>query len=355
MKKWTWLVLTVLLAAHAHAELHKNLQAVTASGSSAWSESYPLIMDGIVTTDPDELLGPVFVEESEIMQDGQFQIFFQAVDSNDRGGTACWMRQDYTVQYGGNGTYSNEEWNQEMTRLLIDADTGRELRKGDRIEVTASKAMFYGGKMNINEGHRINTNDFSIRVTHANYGLPPPESVSLTQLLNSRNEPIFDSTRQTGGENWQGMRIRLDGVRFINTVGWNLTNAAFSARTGKVEDVNGYTFPVRFTRRDIGMAPASDEWVSVVGILNQEGANTAGYELIVQEVSPVLELHTSSGNPYIMFSADFDQAGYVLEATDNLADGDSWQPVDAMPERMMVIRVPAQHPNRNYRLRRVDH
>jgi hypothetical protein len=59
------------------------------------------------------------------------------------------------------------------------------------------------------------------------YGLPEPEVLSLASVVNpddgdpATSEEIFDATRATGGEHWQGMRVRLTRLQVVDASGWN--------------------------------------------------------------------------------------------------------------------------------------
>jgi hypothetical protein len=85
-----------LAAGIARAETHTNLQAVTASGASAWSGSLPLTMTGVLLCNPDEMLDstPHFISYNGgagmYQMGAEWQIAFQAADANsDWGGTFC--------------------------------------------------------------------------------------------------------------------------------------------------------------------------------------------------------------------------------------------------------------------------
>lgn len=326
---------------------HAELQAVTATGTSAWEESFPFTIRGVVVNDPEEMLDCAYDPEATESNrlGGLYQVFFQAVDAGDRGGTALWMAQNYQA-LGFPGQDYGAEWTNEMRRVQYDAN-GRKFRRGDLIEVTARKALFRGGKRNVNEGHRIApANDFTVALVKANVGLPPAEALSLSALVAADGNQIFDATRATGGEHWQGMRVRLDGLRLATTNGWGQTN--WADRLCLAADAAGRTFPLRMPRADLGAPPATSAFFSAVGILNQEDGNTNGYELFVQEIRPALEIGRGAGGAVrLCFPADY--AGYTLEYSD---DGlGIWQVLDATPRRTIVIEDPAAPTNRAYRLK----
>ena len=328
---------------------HWELQATTTTGTSAWVESFPFAIRGVIVNDPEEMLDYTYNPEATAsnLMGGQFQVFFQGV-GDDRGGTALWMAQNYQAM-GMSGQDYGSEWTNEMRRVQYDAN-GRKFRKGDLIEVTARKALFRGGKRNINEAHRITaSNDFDVVLVKANVGLPQAEALTLADLVNADGTQIFDATRATGGEHWQGMRVRLDGLRLTNTNGWGKTN--WSDRVCTVTDDAGRSFPLRLPLADLGEPPATTTVFSATGILNQENSNTNGYELFVQEIGPELSIgQGAAGGVAVSFSSDYE--GYVLQASD---DGlESWQDVDVTPRMVVVVEDDAAASNRVYRLIKKD-
>ena len=331
------------------AVTHWELQATTTTGTSAWVESFPFAIRGVIVNDPEEMLDYSYNPDATAsnLMGGQFQVFFQGV-GDDRGGTALWMAQNYQAM-GMSGQDYGSEWTNEMRRVQYDAN-GRKFRKGDLIEVTARKALFRGGKRNINEAHRITaSNDFDVVLVKANVGLPQAEAATLADLVNADGTQIFDATRATGGEHWQGMRVRLDGLRLTNTNGWGKTN--WSDRVCTVTDDQGRFFPLRMPLTDLGEPLATTKVFSATGILNQENSNTNGYELFVQEIGPELSIgQGAAGGVAVSFSSDYE--GYVLQASD---DGlESWQDVDVTPRMVVVVEDDGAATNRVYRLIKKD-
>lgn len=331
---------------------HAELQAVTSTGTTAWVDAFPFMIRGVVLNDPEEMLDPTYDPAATVSNQvgGQYQVFFQGVNG-DRGGTALWMAQNYNAMgpWIPVGNDYGPEWTNEMNRLMIDAN-GRPFRKGDWVEVTARKALFYNGKRNINEAHRITaSNDFDIVLVKANVGLPQAEAIAISNLVAADGSQIFDATRATGGEHWQGMRVRLDGIRLADTNGWSKTN--WAERVCTAADNTGRTLPLRMPLTDLGDPPSTATYFSAVGILNQENSNTNGYELFVQEIGPVLSVGTNIvGSMAVSFSSDYE--GYVLEASD---DGlQNWSPVDITPVKVIVIEDDSDSTNRAYRLRKID-
>ena len=348
------LSLLLVAAPGARAETHAALQAVNADGSSAWSGGSlpledPIVLCGVWLTATDEWLSTNYVEGATTPSGGgQFQVFLQAVDDGDRGGTALFMSQWNRTAKDG---YSREAWDAELARVTRDS-SGRAFRPGDIVEVTARAALPYGGKLNVNEAHLLGPEyDFKIALVQSNAGLPRAEPVTLAdfvELVDGESVEIFDPTRQTGGERWQGMRVRLDGVSLVSTNGWQSTGP-FGVRLGQVRDAEGRLFNVRHPLKDIGDPPAGE--FSVIGVVNQEGSNTNGYELLMQEIGPVVAVAQGSAGRNAV-SIDADYADWVLVAADSL-DAEVWEPVDATPVLRIVLEdaTPAEGP-RFYRLER---
>ena len=222
--------------------------------------------------------------------------------------------------------------------------------KGDLVEVTARKALFYNGKRNINEAHRIDpNNNFDVALVKPNVGLPQAEAITLADLKTADDEAIFDATRETGGEHWQGMRVRLDGIRLTDTNGWG--KAAWGERICWAADDTGRSLLLRMPLTDLGEPPATTTVFSATGILNQEGSSTAGYELFVQEIGPVLDIGRGSGGGVaVSFSSDY--AGYVVQYSDG--GPGNWQDLDVTPRMTIVVEDTGDATNRVYRLIRKD-
>lgn len=336
---------------------HAALQAVGTNGASAWSGSHPFTIRGVIVNDPEEMLDPAYDPTATATTNvgGQYQIFIQGVNG-DRGGTTLWMAQNYDAAAPwkpGIKDYG-PEWTNEMARVRYEPN-GRKFRKGDLIEVTARVSLFYGGKRNINENHSTNSvNDFDVAMVKTNAGLPQAEAIALTDLVNADGTQIFDSARMLGGEHWQGMRVRLDGIRLATTNGWGRTNWADRICMA-TNDQLGRGLALRMPLADLGPVPATSTYFSAVGILNQESGSstsgTNGYELFVQEIGPILNVGTNVvGRLAVSFSSDYE--GYVLEASD---DGlRNWNAVDVTPVKVIVIEDDGHSTNRAYRLRKVD-
>jgi len=285
--------------AWAQTETHARLQAVTEVGTSAWSGTLPFTIRGVLLCNPDEMLDstPNFAANPAGMG-GEWQITFQAVGPDDRGGTTCWMGQNYgsLAWVGDELSYSNEAWVSEVLRLNHDPSTGRPFQAGDLIEVTARRSLFYGGKRNINEAHDLEPEaNFDLRLVTAAYGLPAPAVITLADVMQPGGVaedaatwvPIFDQTRATGGERYQGTRVRLQSLTLLNATGWNATNL-WANRLCTVTDGGGRFLALRHPRYSLGPAPTGV--FDAIGIFTQESGSgvqgTNGYELFVQQVIP---------------------------------------------------------------------
>ena len=214
-----------------------------------------------------------------------------------------------------------------IDRLTHHPATGHTFKKGDLVAVTANQSLFYGGKRNINEGHSIDTAyDFTISLVVSNYGLPTPEIISLASLMgtddtnSATHEDIFDSTRATGGEHWQGMRVRINGLTLVTNTGWNPAGN-WSQRLCTVTDGEGRYFMLRHPRYSLGDAPTNR--FDAIGVLNQESGSgsdgTFGYELFVQEIQPSAEALLSIANRMVI-SWPASLANYQLQSTESLSD-----------------------------------
>lgn len=331
-------------------ETHAAFQAVDEAGVSQWNGPTPFQLVGGILNAPEEMLDTAWASEAEADQTmgAQWQVFIQAVGMDDRGGTACWMGQNYSslgpwIPEGQ--AYSRVEWEQELNRLALDPASGHRFAPGDLVRVHGNKSLFYGGKRNVNESHRVvEANDFVFELISPRYGLPEAEPVRLRKLTAvddgdpTTHEDLFDPSRQTGGERYQGMRVCLEGVRlaseYFGSTGWG--QDSWADRRCTVTDGEGRFFTLRMPRTDLGSVPAG--WFSAVGILNQESGSgsdgTFGYELFVQEIGPILRTAYASGHTMVYWPADY--SGYTLERAESLLPPVDWIPVDGMFRKFLV-------------------
>jgi hypothetical protein len=361
----------LLAGGPGRAETFQNLEGVDTNGFSTWAGSYPLTVTGVILNDPGEMLDttPNFIPWSNgaglLQLGGEWQIIVQAVLPGDRGGVECWMGQNYgnlPWLRSSSFSYDNPTWAAELTRVSHDAATGYAFRKGDLVTVTANGSLFYGGMQNINEEHSTDPAfNLTLSLVSSNYGLPAPEALSLSSVINTNLSPtghydIFDPTRATGGEHWQGLRVRINGLTLVATNGWN-TNADWSARYCTATDGEGRQFPLVHPLYDLGPAPTNR--FDAVGIFLQESGSgtdgTFGYELFVQEIEPSAPAAlTIATKPVISWPGSL--SNYQLQCRDSLSST-HWAPVTNAPVQVngqnTVILEPTAA-QQFYRLQRVQ-
>ncbi len=369
------LVLAAALAGPSmQAESFRSFEAVDTNGVSTWNGSYPVSLTGVLLTDPGEMLDstPNFVPWNNgagaFNLGGQWQVFVQAVASGDRGGVECWMAQNYGnlpwEPHDGSDSYTDAAWTSEVNRVRHDPASGQALHKGDLVTITANGSLFYGGMQNVNEEHSTDPAfNFTISLVTSNYGLPAPEPISLASVMSTNLGPtghydLFDPTRATGGEHWQGMRVRINGLTLVTTNGWN-TNAAWSARFCTATDGEGRQFPLIHPLYDLGPAPPNR--FDATGVFLQESGSgtdgTFGYELFVQEIAlsdaAILTIALDAGAAVISWPGSL--ANYQLQSKDSLA-ATHWTTLTNAPAlvagRNTVILEPGAA-QKFYRLQRI--
>ena len=355
------------------AETHAHLQAVKADGTSDWNGTFPFTIRGVLLCNPDEMLGrtPNFLPWNEganqYRMGGEWQVTIQSVETTDRGGTTCWMGQNYGNQpwiHDSALSYSNEAWVSEILRLGFDPSNLHQFRAGDFVEVTGRQALFYGGKRNINEGHDIDpAQNFELRLVTADYGLPAPAVVHLADVMRPGGDAadwktwpaLFDSSRATGGEHYQGMRVRVNDLTLLSTNGWNATNT-WGSRLGTATDGNGRYFSLRHPRYSLGAAPASA--FDAIGIFNQESGSgtsgTNGYELFVQQVLPHVPAPEVAIGLNVTVTWPVSSDTYQLEWRSQVDVGE-WTPVTnevVVIDGKKTVILPPSSPRRFYQLRK---
>jgi hypothetical protein len=359
---------------------HSELQAVTATGASAWTAPTapfepPFTIRGVLLCNPSEMLDstPNFIPYSGSGVNGQmggeWQVTFQGVGPSDRGGTTCWMGQNYGNQpwiHDSEISYTNEAWVSEILRLNFDPANMRQFQAGDLVEITFRQSLFYGGKRNINEGHNNDpAYNFDIHLVTANYGLPAPEVITLADVMNVGGTAtektnwlsIFDQTRATGGEHYQGMRVRINNISLVTTNGWNPTNT-WGNRLCTVTDGEGRFFTLRHPRYSLGAAPTSQ--FDAIGIFNQESypssLGTNGYELFVQQVLPHNPQPELSIGIHVTVSWPTNSDTYQLEWRE-LVDTGAWTTITNAPaviDGKSTVILPITSPQRFYQLRKTN-
>jgi hypothetical protein len=261
---------------------HTAFQATDAHGFSTFIHSGAVCvsLEGILLNCPEQWVDPT--PNSAVgpwQMGGQWEIFVQG-ERDDHAGTACWMGQNY-----GNGpgydNYTNDQWLEEITRLNHDPATGYVFRPGDRVRATG-RFLFYAGKLNINENHEVGSEyDFSLELVKPAVGLPQPEPVRLSDLLDEHNEPIFDPDRLCGPEFYQARLVRIEGVTILNPENWGGNSDIL------IMDANGLTFPVHLCLgAGLSRHPCPAGQIDVVGIMDQKSPGyppdlTRGYRVLV--------------------------------------------------------------------------
>ncbi len=101
------LLTSPLLALSLRAETHANLQSVTATGTSAWSGTYPFTVTGVLLTDPDEMLDstPHFQPASAGLMGGEWQMVVQAAFPGLRQRFAQEYRRTAALYYQGQSDF----------------------------------------------------------------------------------------------------------------------------------------------------------------------------------------------------------------------------------------------------------
>lgn len=336
----------LLLAAgiSSGAETVTNLEAVDANGVSTWNGTFPIVLTGIILNNPNEMLDATpdylpCVPANYWNLGGQWQIFIQTISPGDRGGVELWLGQDYGNMYGvepPDDSYSNPKWTNQVYLVSHDPSTGYAFQKGDLVTVTAYGSLFYGGMQNINQEHDTATNyDFTISLVASNFGLPAPQVISLSSVISTNlsatgHYDIFDPTRQMGGEYYQGMRVRINGLTLVATNGWN-TNSDWDSRYFTVTDGTGRQFNMIHPLYDLGPAPTNE--FDATGVFMQESGSATdgafGYELFVQEIDPSSSATLNiANNPVITWPGSL--ANYQLQSSSSLSSP-NWTAVTNVP------------------------
>lgn len=284
---------------------HSEYQIVHSDGTSAWPpgglQPYPVQMIGLVINNPWDML-----DYSLSATQPQWQVFFQSVNpydfpglisnpdeyAEDFGGTAMYMRKNHP--WDPNIFYTDDQWLAEMQRLNYPEYQGNPvtepLRRGDLILVQAkAPGLFFRGKRNINEQHQVDpAYDFYITILARDVPLSAA-NITLADLKNPDDTFIFDQTRQTGCEHYQGSLVHLEDLLLVDPENWALDGTVTVKQT---VGGNELTFPLK-----LGIDPALEAInasllattpFSLTAILDQEDPSspyTDNYRLWLTSIS----------------------------------------------------------------------
>jgi len=252
---------------------HSEYQGVDEDGNGTFPLNDQIKVRGIILNRTEEMLDST--PGAPAWLGGQWQVYVQASDMDDFGGTACYMGQLY-----GNlpfnppeESYTTEEWLAELQRLNFDPETGHAFRPGDLVEVRARvPGLFYGGKANVNEAHKKSPlNDFDFVLLAADCGVPAPTVITLSDVKDENAQYIFKYSRLTGCERYQATLVRINDVEFVDPSGW-APNATLTIR-----DATGRTFPVKLGLGDgFSLYEPPTPPFDVIALFDQEDTNGDG-------------------------------------------------------------------------------
>ena len=250
---------------------HADYQAVDDDGFGTFPLTQPVKMYGVIVNDPVDMLDPT--PGADPFMGGQWQIYFQAVAEGDFGGTACWMGQNIGKLMGTHpeGSYTDEQWLDELDRLTHDPNSGYAFQRGDLVEIRArAPGLAFRGKTNINEQHSNNpAADFDVCLLQADYGLPTPELITLSDVKDADDVFIFDPLRLVGAEHYQGTLVRVNDVGFVGTEDWGPDGELLLA------DDTGRTLPVKLGRGGgFSVYDPPPTPFDIIGIFDQEDLNS---------------------------------------------------------------------------------
>ncbi|CAL1125580.1 unnamed protein product [Cladocopium goreaui] len=277
---------------------HRDLQAVDNDGLRAFPTNvFPIRLFGVLLNNPADMLDSTPFEPNPVPFNlgASWQVFVQAIEPDDFGGTAVFMGQHYgnvppNLEFTPAPTpdpsrsYSNADWLDEITRVSMDRETGHVFQAGDLVEIHAQGALYFGGKTNVNEEHFIESElDFELKLITPGYGLPTPTSLTLADIWDEAEDSVlFDPTRAAGGERYQGELVELMNVQLVDDpILWGPDSLL------TVADAEGREFSLHLGLDDGFSGAAPEGFFSAVGIFNQEGGGTAGYELWVMDPSNI--------------------------------------------------------------------
>jgi hypothetical protein len=270
---------------------HAALQAVLHGEDDVWGNTawpggglapYPIQMTGVVINNPWDILN-----YDNSVDQPQWQVFVQATAGGDYGGTAMYMRKK--IPWAPSQNYTDAEWSTEMARVNHPGGVSEPLQRGDRINIYArAPGAFYNGKYNVNETHKKDPLlDFDIEILERGIELAPlAAQIALSDLTVGGDDGfIFDGTRATGCEHYQGSLVHLDNLLLDDPGNWGLNKTV----TVRQDDL---TFKMLLgLDPDLALVDASllaTNPFSVIAILDQEDSSapyTGGYRLWLTNAS----------------------------------------------------------------------
>ncbi|MEL6796918.1 MAG: GC-type dockerin domain-anchored protein [Planctomycetota bacterium] len=276
---------------------HSAYQAVNPDGSPAYAGGFPLRLQGVLLNSPGTVFDntPDFVSVNWPATAFQFgarqQVYFQATQPGDSGGTAMFLAQslgNHPTNQDDFFSYTDAEWLDELDRVNFDAATGHEFAAGDLVEVRARIGLHFSGKYNVNEAHNNDPSaDFELVLIQAGFGLPSPTGITIADIKDSSDADIFDPTRTSGGELYQSTRVLLRGVTLVDPAEWTAESTSAVVTDGT------RTLPLLLgTDPAITPAAAPGGMFDVVGIMDQEASvrpvgGNDGYRLVITAADDV--------------------------------------------------------------------
>ena len=262
-----------------------QLEEINTDGSSHWADLhptstlYPVQFAGVVINKPSDMLNYTYDASSN--PSPKFQVYVQALSSGgtyggytitpgDSQGTAVYMMKN---NWGpSSGYYTEQEWSDEMSRIGASS-----LNVGDVVLIQAkAPGMAYNGKYNINEQHKKSSDyDFSISVL--GHTTPIATPIALTDVKDTNNNPIFDSSRATGCERYQGSLVHLDNLMLVSAANWGLNQTVTVRQGDRTFDM---LLGLDSDLLSVGASSLTTRPFDITAIFDQESADyQAGYRL----------------------------------------------------------------------------
>ncbi len=220
------------------------LEAINDDGSSAYGGSGSITAYGIVINNPEDMINysNYRYRKNYFWDSTEWQVFVQALpgstydgrtlDSKDFGGAALYMRVDNPFVSDDSDYYDQSEWTSEMNRVNC-VNGSSKLKYGDVVKITANvPGLFYKGKYNINEDHQTNSSSYDFNIEILDNTTPVAETITLAKLKDDDNRYIFDDSRDTGCERFQGSLVHLEGLTLDSAASAWTQNGTVVVRQG---------------------------------------------------------------------------------------------------------------------------